>query len=115
MIKNFLVLGAGSAGLLAAITLKRKIPELAVRVVRSPEIGVIGVGESTTVNVGEHLFNYLGVSRKRFYALAEPTWKIGIHFIWGTRASFEYAFEPQLTIMPPGLSRPNSYYCQDDF
>ena len=31
MIKNVLVLGAGSAGLIAAISLKRKIPELAVR------------------------------------------------------------------------------------
>ena len=44
MIKNVLVLGAGSAGLLAAITVKRKLPELSVRVVRSPDIGVIGVG-----------------------------------------------------------------------
>ena len=45
---KILVLGAGSAGLMAAVTLKRKLPGLAVTVVRSPEIGVIGVGEGTT-------------------------------------------------------------------
>lgn len=43
MIQNILVLGAGSAGLIAAITLKRKIPTLSIRVARSPELGVIGV------------------------------------------------------------------------
>ncbi len=112
---NILVLGAGSAGLIAALTLKRKMPQLAIRVVRSPEIGVIGVGESTTVNFGEHFFGYLGLSRKRFYAMAEPTWKIGIHFIWGPRPSFEYAFEPQLNIRVPELPRSNGFYCEEDF
>ena len=81
MIKNILVLGAGSAGLIAAISLKRKIPHLAIRVVRSPDIGVIGVGEGTTPNFPRHLFDYLGISRKRFYELAEPTWKLGIRFL----------------------------------
>lgn len=48
MIKNVIVLGAGTAGLMAALALKLKIPQLQIQVVRSPDIGVIGVGESTT-------------------------------------------------------------------
>ena len=48
MIKNVIVLGGGSAGFIAAITLKRKLPSLHVRVVRSQDIAVIGVGEGTT-------------------------------------------------------------------
>lgn len=99
----------------AALTLKIKLPQLAVRVVRSQEIGVIGVGESTTPNLPFHLFQYLGLSPRRFYALAEPTWKMGIHFIWGPRGSFEYAFEPQLDVRMPELPRPNGYYCDEDF
>ena len=83
MIQNILVVGAGSAGLIAAITLKRKIPALNIRIVRSPEIGVIGVGEGTTPNFPVHIFEYLGISRARFYALAEPTWKLGVRFLWG--------------------------------
>src|SRR4051812_38680722 len=87
-IKNVLVLGAGSAGLIAALSLKRKIPQITVRIVRSPDIGVIGVGEGTTPNFPVHLFDYLGISRRLFYAHAQPTWKIGIRFIWGPRGKF---------------------------
>ncbi|MBC7782686.1 MAG: tryptophan 7-halogenase [Burkholderiales bacterium] len=115
MMKSILILGAGSAGLIAALTLKRKVPNVSVRVVRSPEIGVIGVGESTTVNVGEHFFEYLKIPRRRFYELAEPTWKIGIHFLWGPLPQFDYAFEPQMGFRAPGLSRPNGFYCEDRF
>ena len=46
-----------------------------MRVVRSPDIGVIGVGEGTTATFPTHLFNFLGISRRRFYELAQPTWK----------------------------------------
>ncbi len=115
MINNILVLGAGSAGLIAAISLKRKIPNLTVRVVRSPEIGVIGVGEGTTPNFPKHLFDYLGISRKKFYAMAQPTWKLGIRFLWGPRGRFDYSFDQQLDWQWLDLPVPNGYYCDEDF
>lgn len=115
MLKDLIILGGGSAGLLAALTLKRHMPEVSVRLLRSQEIGIIGVGESSTPNVPRHLFDSLGISRRRFYELAEPTFKLGIHFLWGPRASFEYTFEPQLDARSPELPRPNGYYCDDDF
>lgn len=112
---DFVVLGAGSAGLLAAMTIKRMLPEASVRVVRSPDLGVIGVGESTTQNVPVHLFRFLGISERRFYDLVQPTWKLGIHFLWGPRPSFEYTLERQLDARFPELPRANGYYCEDDF
>jgi tryptophan halogenase len=115
MVRNVLVLGAGSAGLLAAITLKRKIPELSVRVVRSPEIAVIGVGESTTPAFPRHLFDYLKLNRKMFYALANPTWKMGIHFLWGPRDSFEYTFDDAMDAQWGDLPKPNGFYCDEQF
>jgi tryptophan halogenase len=115
MIQNVLVLGAGSAGLIAALSLKKKIPRLTVRVVRSPDIGVIGVGEGTTPNFPRHIFDYLGISRKRFYELAEPTWKLGIRFLWGERGRFDYTFAPQLDAHWSDLPRPNGFYCDDEF
>src|ERR1700742_517979 len=102
MIKKVLVLGAGTAGLMAALALKRKIPQLEVQVVRSPDIGVIGVGESTTPQFAQFLFEYLGIKRKPFYEMARPTWKTGIHFLWGPRESFEFAFELQLDAQVKG-------------
>ena len=115
MIQNVIVLGAGSAGLIAALSIKRKIPQLRVRVVRSPELGVIGVGEGTTPNFPRHIFDYLGISRKRFYELAEPTWKLGIRFLWGERGRFDYTFAPQLDVHFADMPRPNGYYCDDEF
>jgi thioredoxin reductase len=43
-IKRIVILGAGSAGLLAALTLRRRT-RLDVEIIRSTDIGVIGVGE----------------------------------------------------------------------
>jgi tryptophan 7-halogenase len=115
MIKDIIVLGAGSAGLIAALSLKRKLPTLSVRVIRSPDIGIIGVGEGTTPNFPAHIFDYLGISRKRFYELAEPTWKLGIRFIWGARGSFDYTFDQQLDKQWGDLQMPNGYYCDEEF
>lgn len=115
MIKDILVVGSGSAGLLAALSIRMKVPGVNVRIVRSPDIGVIGVGEGTTPNFPAHLFDYLGISRKAFYQLAEPTWKLGIRFKWGPRGHFDYTFARQLDAKWPDLPMPNGFYCQDEF
>ncbi len=115
MIQNILILGAGSAGLLAAITLKRKVPQFNVRVVRSSELGVIGVGEGTTPAMPHHLFSYLGLSPAAFYTRAEPTWKLGIHFLWGPRDHFDYTFTNQIDARWSKLSRPHGFFSHDEF
>jgi tryptophan halogenase len=115
MIQSILVLGAGSAGLLAALSIKRKFPQTAIRIVRSPEIGTIGVGEGTTPNFPRHLFEILGFDRAAFYKRAEPTWKLGIRFLWGPRRHFDYTFAKQLDLRWPDLTHSNGYYCEDEF
>jgi tryptophan 7-halogenase len=72
--------GAGSAGLMAAPMLKRKLRALNVRVVRSPDIGIIGVGEGTAAVFPRHFFEYLKMKPGTFYEEAEPTWKMASAF-----------------------------------
>jgi len=115
MIKSVLVVGGGSAGLLSALALKQKIPQLQIRVVRSKDIGVIGVGESTTPQIAQLLFDYLKLPQKLFYSTVRPTWKTGIHFLWGPPKSFDYAFQFQLDAFYSDLDRYNGFYCGDDF
>ena len=115
MIQDVLILGAGSAGLLAAITIKKKLPAVKVVVVRSSDIGVIGVGEGTTAAMPKHLFGFLNLSPARFYAQAEPTWKLGIRFLWGPRDHFNITFDYQLDGQWSNLSRMNGFYADDDF
>jgi thioredoxin reductase len=50
-IERVIILGGGSAGFIAALTLKRRLPQLQMVVLRSPDIGVIGVGEGTTASI----------------------------------------------------------------
>src|SRR5436190_6508815 len=71
-IASIVVLGVGSAGLMTALTLRRKLPNLAVRVIRSPGIGIIGVGEGTTVVFPRHFFEYLKMKPRDFYSEADP-------------------------------------------
>jgi tryptophan 7-halogenase len=109
------VLGGGSAGLIAALTLKRKLPALEVEVLHSSDIGVIGVGEGTTPAFGRHLFEYLRLPPGDFYASAEPTWKLGIHFLWGPKPrGYSYTFEHELKNRWPGLSRNNGFYITEE-
>lgn len=115
MIKHVIVLGAGSAGLIAALSLKRKIPQLDVHIVRDPDLGVIGVGEGTTPNFPEHLFNYIGIKRSKFYEMAQPTWKLGIRFLWGPRKRFDYTFAKQLDVQWAGMKMPNGFFCDEEF
>ncbi len=114
-VRRVVVLGGGSAGFLAAITLKMRIPQLDVTVLRSKEIGIIGVGEGTTNYVPEHLHAYLGIPVGDVFADAEPLWKLGVRFLWGPRPAFHYPFTTQVDRPEQGLSQRVGYYCDDDF
>jgi tryptophan halogenase len=46
--KNIIVLGGGTAGLITAITVKQAYPNYSVKVIESDSIGIIGVGEGST-------------------------------------------------------------------
>lgn len=112
MLRRVIVLGGGSAGFLSAMTLKTRLPDLHVSVIRSPDIGVIGVGEGSTVGLTNFLHRYLGIDHARFLERARPTWKLGLRFLWGPRPYFNYDFvSTQMTARLPGLRRPSAFYC----
>jgi tryptophan 7-halogenase len=114
-IQSVLVLGGGSAGLLAALTLKRRLPKLAVTMVRSSSLGVIGVGEGSTAILPTHLFNNLGIPADRFYREARPTWKQGILFLWGRRSQgYFYDFGFQYDAKAQGTSRAAGFFAWDN-
>ncbi len=113
-VARVLILGGGSAGLMAAVTLKRKVPHLEVRLVRSADIGIIGVGEGTTPSFPQHFFEYLRLKPQDFYQYAEPTWKLGIRFHWGPRQEFHYPFSHEFEKRLPDLNRNTGFYLADD-
>jgi len=115
MIRKVTILGGGSAGFMAALALKTKLPQLEINLIRSPELGIIGVGEGSTGGLTSFLHQYLRVDSRRFHEVARPTWKLGLKFIWGPRPHFNYTFGPGLEARSvPGQAKPNGFYCADD-
>ena len=113
-VSKVIVLGGGSAGFLAALALKSKLPDLRVTVIRSKDIGIIGVGEGSTVSLTDFLHRYLNIPPGQFLEVAQPIWKLGLKFIWGPRPYFNYTFNPlQLDGIPSGLRRVKGFYVNE--
>jgi tryptophan halogenase len=115
MIKRVVILGGGSAGFIAALALKSKLRNLEVLVIRSKDIGIIGVGEGSTPALTRYLHDYLGVNLKKFFAITQPTWKLGLRFLWGSRPYFNFAFNAaQMAGAAKGMQRVRACYCLDE-
>jgi tryptophan halogenase len=114
MIQKIIVLGGGSAGFIAAIALRHRLPHVGVTVIRSRDIGIIGVGEGSTVSVANFLHKDVNVNPGEFFATVRPTFKLGIRFIWGPRPSYFYSFGPGTDRMSPNLPQPIGVYCDQD-
>ena len=114
MVRKVIVVGGGSAGFMAALGLKVKIPDLRVIVIRSKDIGIIGVGEGSTVPLTNFLHGFLKADFRMLLKLAQPTWKLGLKFKWGPRPYFYYPFGPQMDFTPHVLPRNIAYYCYGD-
>jgi tryptophan 7-halogenase len=87
------ILGGGTAGYLTALALRRRFPRLAVTVVESRAVGVIGVGEATTPLMPQFLHLDLGLDVHELFRRVRPTLKLGIRLLWG-EADFNYPFGP---------------------
>ena len=76
----------GTANLECASPARHAPAGLEVTVLRSKELGVIGVGEGSTVGLPSYLHGLLKIDQGEFLRRAAPIWKLGLRFIeWGPR------------------------------
>lgn len=87
---KFVVLGAGTAGLLTALFIKNRFPETNVTVIQSSEIGVIGSGEGTTPGF-KRMMEFLNIPLEDVFKHADATFKSAIKFTnWKGDGSYYY-------------------------
>ncbi|MDE2384830.1 MAG: tryptophan 7-halogenase [Alphaproteobacteria bacterium] len=111
---NFVIVGGGTAGWLAALMLQEAIAKrnmnAIVTVVESSRIPVIGVGEGSTA-VFRQMLKHFGFDEFEFLRETEATIKFGIrHKDWRRKGhSYDGPIDdPHLVMEPPG-TRPQSY------
>jgi tryptophan halogenase len=77
--KEIVILGGGTAGLMSAVMLKTRFNNLNVTVIKSKEIGIIGVGEGSTEHFSDFC-KFVGISKKDLINQTDATLKTGINF-----------------------------------
>jgi tryptophan 7-halogenase len=91
------ILGGGTAGYLAAMAFRQRMPDVDVAIIESKKIPIISVGEATTPDMVKFLHSpqLMGVDVVDFHQRVQPTFKLGIKFVWGERdaGQFHYPFQ----------------------
>ncbi|MEK8053282.1 tryptophan halogenase family protein [Ideonella sp. DXS22W] len=111
-IRSILIVGGGTAGWLAATYLQRTLcgdpaAPVSIRLVESPEVPTIGVGEATVPTLAATL-HALGIPEPLLFARTEATLKNGVRFIgWrqgGDAASDRFDHPFDVPMMHEGYS-----------
>ena len=83
-VKKVLVVGGGTAGLISALILKKKL-NIQIDLVHSKNIGIVGVGEGSTEHWREFM-QFIGIDPYTLIKECDATYKSGIMFKnWGDR------------------------------
>jgi tryptophan halogenase len=82
-VNSVAVVGGGTAGLVSALILKKSYPDIDIAVIRSKDIGIIGVGEGSTEH-WSNFMDFIGIEFNDLIKNTDATFKSGIMFKnWG--------------------------------
>jgi tryptophan halogenase len=79
-IKSILIVGGGSSGWMTAAAISKKLPNIKLTLIESPNIPIIGVGESTIGHINQFM-HLLGLKDEDWMPHCNATYKTSIKFI----------------------------------
>lgn len=92
-IKSLAIVGGGTAGLITALILRQKL-DIAISVIHSSSIGIIGVGEGSTEHFKDFM-EYVGINQIDIIKKCDATYKGGIMFEnWSKKTYLHNVGEP---------------------
>lgn len=107
IVRNVVIVGGGSSGWISAAYLIKTFPNMNITVIESPNHPIIGVGESTILDI-IRLRNYLEIDEKEFMRNTDASYKMSIKFTDFYKedsGGFHYPFRtPDLSNTSYGLS-----------
>jgi tryptophan halogenase len=90
------ILGAGTAGLVTALILKTKFSNYKINIIKSDDIGIVGVGEGSTEHWAEFM-NYVGIKFEDLIKETGATLKSGIMFEGWTKEPFLHSVNSEFS------------------
>ena len=78
-VKKISIVGGGTAGLISALILHTRFPDKNIQVIKSDNIGIIGVGEGTTEHWREFM-NFCDITPDELIKECDATIKMGVMF-----------------------------------
>ena len=79
IIKKIIIVGGGTAGLIAALILKTQLNGVQIQIIKSDKIGIIGVGEGSTDHFKEFM-RICNITEEELIKEADATFKTGVMF-----------------------------------
>ena len=76
---KIVIVGGGSAGWMSAAMLIKEYPDHDITVIESPDVPIVGVGEST-INGLRQFCNYLDIDESHFLKFTDGSYKLSIKF-----------------------------------
>jgi hypothetical protein len=98
-LNSIVIVGGGSSGWMTAAALIRAFPDKHISCIESPDVPIIGVGESTLGGINDYC-HYLGIDEKDFMTYTDASYKMSIKFTdfyEKDAGAFHYPFGRPLT------------------
>lgn len=98
-LNSIVIVGGGSSGWMTAAALVKAFPEKQIFCIESPDVPIIGVGESTLGGINDYC-KFLGIDEKDFMTHTDASYKMSIKFTdfyEKNSGGFHYPFGRPLT------------------
>jgi tryptophan halogenase len=94
MNKKILIIGGGAAGYFTALRYKNVFKNYQIDLVQSKNINIIGVGESSIIDIPNFLFSDCDIDIQNFHEELNPSFKLGVQTRdWHKNKTINYTFD----------------------